>query len=53
MVLRTRSNARKEMVDVLDDRSVFESRGEIEVKGKGLMHTYFLNASRDRVSRSA
>jgi class 3 adenylate cyclase len=26
----------------LKDHFEFEDRGEIEVKGKGLMHTYFL-----------
>jgi adenylate cyclase len=39
----------KEVVDILDDRYVFESRGEIEVKGKGPMQAYFLAGSRDRV----
>jgi hypothetical protein len=27
----------------LDDRFDFEPRGSIEVKGKGMMETYFLN----------
>ena len=38
----------KEVVDSLGDRYLFEARGEIEVKGMGLMHTYFLVRSRDR-----
>jgi adenylate cyclase len=38
----------KEVVDVLDDRYIFEPRGKIEVKGKGLMHAYFLVGSRNR-----
>lgn len=41
-----------EVVDTLDDRYVFEFRGEIEVKGKGLMNTYFLVRSRDREARA-
>jgi hypothetical protein len=28
---------------LLDDRFDFEPRGSIEVKGKGMMETYFLN----------
>lgn len=43
----------REVVETLADGYVFESRGEIEVKGKGLVHTYFLVGSRDRESRSA
>jgi adenylate cyclase len=39
----------KEVVDILDDRYVFESRGVIKVKGKGPMQAYFLAGSRDRV----
>ena len=35
------------VVELLDDRYVFEPRGEIEVKGKGPMQTYFLAGSRD------
>lgn len=31
--------------DILGDRYIFESRGEVEVKGKGLMPTYFLNGA--------
>jgi class 3 adenylate cyclase/NAD(P)-dependent dehydrogenase (short-subunit alcohol dehydrogenase family) len=42
----------KEVVDALGDRYVFEPRGEIDVKGKGLMQTYFLVTSRGRVARS-
>ena len=38
----------QEVVDVLDDRYLFEPRGKIEVKGKGLMDAYFLLGSRDR-----
>jgi class 3 adenylate cyclase/NAD(P)-dependent dehydrogenase (short-subunit alcohol dehydrogenase family) len=41
----------KDVVDLLNDSFVFESRGEIEVKGKGLMHTYFLVGPRDRGAR--
>ena len=36
----------EELVARLKDRYVFEPRGEIEVKGKGLMQTYFLLAQR-------
>jgi adenylate cyclase len=31
-----------EVYEALKDTFVFEERGEIEVKGKGVMHTYFL-----------
>lgn len=41
------------VVETLADGYVFEARGEIEVKGKGLVHTYFLVGSRDREARSA
>ena len=32
--------------EILGERYLFESRGEVEVKGKGLMPTYFLNGLR-------
>jgi len=35
----------KEVVDLLsNDEFLFESRGEIDVKGKGRMETYFLTS---------
>ena len=33
-----------EMYDKLRDKFNFEERGEIEIKGKGIITTYFLNA---------
>ncbi|NJN73675.1 MAG: adenylate/guanylate cyclase domain-containing protein, partial [Limnothrix sp. RL_2_0] len=38
--------------DQLGDRYIFEQREQIEVKGKGLMQTYFLVSKKSGVSRS-
>ncbi len=40
------------VVDALDDRYVFEPRGEIEVKGKGRMRAWFLVGRRDGAGSS-
>ena len=36
-----------EMRCVLGEAFLFESRGELEIKGKGMMETYFLIGTRD------
>src|SRR5215207_5046303 len=37
----------QQVVDILDNRYIFESRGEIDVKGKGLLPAYLLIGARD------
>ena len=38
-----RINCSQEIYNKLKDKFVFEDRGEMEVKGKGIMHMFFLN----------
>jgi class 3 adenylate cyclase len=40
--LANRIQVTEDFRETLGDRYLFEARGEIEVKGKGLMQTYFL-----------
>jgi hypothetical protein len=46
--LPSRVHASEATVAALDDRFEIEARGEIDVKGKGPMATYFLVRERDR-----
>lgn len=38
-----RINCSQDIYEKLKDKFIFEDRGEMEVKGKGVMHMYFLN----------
>ncbi|MDX1961265.1 MAG: adenylate/guanylate cyclase domain-containing protein [Leptospiraceae bacterium] len=41
-----RIHCTKEFFELTKDKFLFEDRGEMEVKGKGIMHTYFLNTKK-------
>jgi hypothetical protein len=38
---------------VLGEAFLFEPRGQLEIKGKGVMDTYFLLGARDKLGRQA